>query len=195
MKKEEFCLALNEIDDEYVKGAREKMKETRKINFKMIGAVAACLCVIGMGTVAVVRNADMSVSTKPNPIPIEQVVNPMMEVSSVEEMEKYLDFKVPVIDKEVSNYFVFVFDGYPEMAQINYADGTEFRKKYGSEDISGINGGTLIEEKEIGKVKVSFYEYKSDGYEVSYAIWEKDGFSYSLSGSGDLESEIAKIIG
>ena len=128
-------------------------------------------------------------SDKPNP-EFVQVVNPLMQVNSVEEMEEYLDFSVPVLDKEVENYIVLVIDGYPTQARIRYHDGGSFDMKHGSGDVSGIYGGSLVKEENINGTKVSFMNYE----DINYAIWEKDGFTYSLSGNDDLNESVKALI-
>ena len=120
-----------------------------------------------------------------------QVVNPLMEVASLEEMEQYLDYSVPALEKEVDAYIVLVFDGYPQMGRIRYADGAVFNMQYGSGDISGIYGGTLKSTEECGEVEVSYYVYE----ELHYALWETGGFTYSLSGGENLKADVAALIG
>ena len=120
-----------------------------------------------------------------------QVVNPLMEVASLEEMEQYLDYSVPVLEKEVDAYIVLVFDGYPQMGRIRYADGAVFNIQYGSGDISGIYGGTLESTEACGEVEVSYYVYE----ELHYALWETGGFTFSLSGGEDLKADVAALIG
>ena len=53
-----------------------------------------------------------------------QTPNPIIIAASAEEMERYLDFHVPVLDKEVGSYSVFIEDSYPTMGQENYTDGS-----------------------------------------------------------------------
>lgn len=139
-------------------------------------------------------NYNANLPTKPQP-ELVQVANPLMEVNSVDEMEKYLDFKVPALDKEVEAYIVIVDENnYPKTARIEYKDGSTFNMEYGSNDVSGIFGGTLEKTEEINKTDVKFYTYTDDSSnEVEYAIWEKDGFSYSLSNSANLQSEIESL--
>ena len=117
-----------------------------------------------------------------------QIPNPILTVASAAEMEAYLDFKVPVLEKEVEAYSVFISDGYPTMGQVDYADGSQFRIQYGSGDISGIYGGTLEESREIAGVSVAYYQYDS----MSYAIWEVNGFacSYLYTNGGDAEVDL-----
>lgn len=119
-----------------------------------------------------------------------QVVNPLVTVESVEEMEEKLGYSVPVLDKDVESYIVLVIDGVCESGRIRYADGSDFNIKEGNGDISGIYGGVLETEERIREVVVSFYAYE----EIRYAIWEKDGFTYSLAGGGALRDDVSALI-
>jgi hypothetical protein len=154
----------------------------RKKGNVILTALSIVLCSL------MVAGCGKSGAPKPDKV---QVVNPLMEVASLEEMEKYLDFSVPTLEKDVEAYIVMVFDGYPEMARICYADGVIFNMKYGSGDISGIYGGTLESTEACGEVEVSYYVYE----ELHYALWETGGFTYSLSGGEDLKADVAALIG
>ena len=148
--------------------------------YKIITTVA-CICLIaGCGSATKQDNVE-----SPNP-EFVKVVNPLVSVASVEEMEQYLDFAVPTLEKEVESYIVLVLDGYPEIGRIRYADGGVFNKKFGSGDISGIYGGVLEKTEKVDGVTVSYYTYES----TRYAIWEKGGFAYSLTGDDRLEEEV-----
>lgn len=178
MRKEDFYNTLNNIEDKYILEAK---KETTKMiqfkNMKTICAMAACLCII-CASVFMFNNFG---SNKPHPDMV-QIPNPLLEVNSLDEMEQYLDFKVPTLSKDVESYVVLVVDNYPTMARITYADGSTFNKQYGSGDISGIYGGTFAKTEQVGKVEVNFYTYTDwNGTAISYAIWENDGFAYSLA--------------
>lgn len=188
MTNEDLYKAIGDINENYIKGANKKMKANFLSNYKVWGAIAACLCVVMLGT-AIFGNFSNS-APKPERV---QVVNPIMEVSSVEEMSKYLDFEVPVLDKDVDTYIVMVIDGYPKSARIMYADDGIFNMKYGTGDISGIFGGKLDKEETINGVQVSFYSYSDNITDVRYALWENNGFTYSLSGGDVLEQEIASL--
>ena len=120
-----------------------------------------------------------------------RVVNPMMQVESLAEMEGYLDYAVPVLEKEVEKFIVLVIDGYPQIGRVVYADGGEFRIRYGTGDISGIYGGTEEKTEEIQGVTVTFLIYD----QIRYAIWEKAGFTCCLMGGESLETEVASLIG
>lgn len=184
MKKEELFEIIGELDDDIVKGAKIYMETKKKNYFVVFGAVAACLCLMICGTFMLNGN-----SSKPNPDMV-QVVTPFIEVASIEEMEQYLDFKVPTLEKEVDSYLVFVEEKYPYMARIIYQDDSTFTMKYGSGDVSGIYGGKFEKEETVDGVSITYYIYDT----IRYALWESDGFTYSLTGSNNLEEEVAKII-
>ena len=146
-------------------------------NMKAISAIAACLCIL-CASVFLFHNFG---SNQPHPEMV-QIPNPLLEVSSLDEMEKYLDFKVPTLSKDVESYVVLVADKYPTMARITYTDGSTFNKQYGSGDISGIYGGVFAKTEQVDNIELKFYTYTAeDGTITSYAIWEKDGFTYSLA--------------
>lgn len=203
MTNEKLYEIMNDIDDNYLEEAGKSMDTytaTRKkdttnkkkiFRYKTLGAVAACLCVVALG--ATLLN-NKSVSDKPHPEQV-QVANPLIEVNSTKEMADYLGFDIPKLDKEVSAYIVIVDDDrYPSIGRIEYADGSTFNMKYGSGDVSGIYGGELSETKTINDVKVSFYTYSDETGNINYALWEKGGFTYSLAGSDNLESEVQSLI-
>ena len=188
MKKEEFCQVLGDINENYVKEARASRKAKNPGWIKW-GAAAACLCLLVAGGLMFAQNGGI---IAPHPDPV-QIPNPIITVTSVEEMENYLDFEVPVLDKEVESYSVFVENSYPTMGQIDYADGSTFRIQYGSGDISGVYGGTLEKSESIGGIKVEFYQYEN----TSYAIWEQNGFTFSYEythcGNIDVENIIQQF--
>ncbi len=193
MNSKKFSEAMNELDTMYIDEAiRYRKKKTyKKPVWVKLGAMAACLCLVIAGGVMFTRNSGNNV---PNPEMV-QIPNPFITVTSVEEMEEYLDFKVPVLDKEVETYSVLVEDSYPTMGQIDYADGSEFRIKYGSGDISGIYGGTLEESKDTEGVKVDYYRYTDNTTpEITYAIWEQNGFAFSYLYTNNSIADIEIII-
>lgn len=182
--------AMEYIDDDLVSGAAEYRRTAKKNAWIGYGAAAACLCLVlagafGSGFLGREQTA------VPHPAAV-QVVNPIITVGSVEEMERYLDFQIPVLDKEAEAYTVLVMDGYPTMGQIHYTDGSCFRIQYGSGDISGIYGGSFVETKNIDGVKAEFYRYA----DTAYAIWERNGFAccYIYPDGGDAENAIRQMI-
>lgn len=188
MSPEIFSCAMNELDERYVEeAARYKAKKRRKAPIWLQwGAVAACLCLLLAGGILTARPDD----SVPRPDPV-QVTNPILTVNSREEMEDYLDFAVPVLDKETAEYAVFVEDGYPVMGQIDYADGSEFRIRYGSGDISGIYGAAREDSRTVAGVTVDYYR----SGDTAYAAWEQDGFtcSYVYSDPAEVEELIRQI--
>ncbi len=190
MNQKNFSEAMNEIDDKYVNEAvlYRKEKAKKHLWFKW-SAAAACVCVMAAGGAIFLLNLGNDVPASyhaPNPSSV-QVVNPIIGVNSAAEMESYLDFAVPVLDKEVDSYSVIVMDTYPTTGQVDYADGSQFRIQYGSGDISGIYGGSLEETKNIDGIEAKYYKYDT----TCYAVWECNGFtfSYVFGGEGDKDSK------
>lgn len=186
MNSKRFSEAMNELDDRYIEEAMQYGKKQKKSVWVKWGTMAACLCLIVAGGLLFTKN---STTMRPDPDPV-QIPSPIITVASVEEMEKYLDFQVPVLDKEAASYSVFVEGDRPVMGQIDYADGSQFRMEYGSGDISGIYGGTLEETKEIEGVTVEYYRYE----DTTYAIWETNGFAFSYVYTDDGGTDVETFI-
>ena len=186
MNVKQFSDAMGELDSRYVEEAAYYRKRAGRSGWMKWGAVAACLCLMVVGGAML---AQKSGTGAPDP-DFVQIPNPVLSVASAEEMEAYLDFDVPVLDKEVGGYFVLVEEGYPTMGQIDYADGSAFRMQYGSGDISGIHGGTFEKSEEIAGVRVEYYSYN----EISYAIWEQNGFTFSYEYTDNGSAEVEAII-
>lgn len=184
MNAKKFSDALSALDGRYVEEAAGTGESTGQSFWVRWGAAAACLCLLATGGALLIQGRGRAA---PDPQQV-QIPNPILTVASAAEMEAYLDFKVPVLEKEVEAYSVFISDGYPTMGQVDYADGSQFRIQYGSGDISGIYGGTLEESREIAGVSVAYYQYDS----MSYAIWEVNGFacSYLYTNGGDAEVDL-----
>ena len=120
-----------------------------------------------------------------------QMVNPLVTVDSIQDMEAKLGYPVPVLNKAVDTYIVLVVNGIAEQGRICYADGSDFNITRGTGDISGIYGGVLDRTETISGIEVSFLAYE----DIRYAIWEKDGFAFSLTGGDALANEVATLIG
>ena len=185
MNTEKFSEAMGKLDSKYVEEAVH-YRAKKPNRWARWGALAACLCIMAAGGAVLAQNGKPAA---PSPSLVE-VTSPIITVQSAAEMEEYLDFPVPVLDKEAASYSVFVTDGYPTMGQVDYADGSAFRVQYGSGDISGIYGGSLVETRELEGVSVHFYAYA----DTSYAIWEQDGFSFSYEYTGDGAAEVQTLI-
>ncbi|CAN4003247.1 RNA polymerase sigma factor sigM, partial [Dysosmobacter welbionis] len=160
MNAKKFSDALSALDGRYVEEAARYRRKHRQSFWVRWGAAAACLCLLAAGGALLIQGRGRAA---PDPQQV-QIPNPILTVASAAEMEAYLDFKVPVLEKEVEAYSVFISDGYPTMGQVDYADGSQFRIQYGSGDISGIYGGTLEESREIAGVSVAYYQYDSMSY-------------------------------
>ena len=72
-------------------------------------------------------------------------INPIVEVSSKEEMEEKLGFEVPMLTKDVEKYIVIIdADRKPYHGRIIYSDNNVFEiEKTEEKDISGIYGSEL----------------------------------------------------
>lgn len=191
MKTIEFSKAMGLLDDRYIMEAlRYKENRKRKAVIRWCSMAACAGVVLALGISAYHNNG---VADKPNP-EVVQVANPLVEVNSVAEMEKYLDFSVPVLEKDVQTYIVIVTEDYPTLGQIDYADGSEYRIQYGSGDISGIYGGELVNTEEIDGIKISYYTYTGIETKVTYALWEQDDYTFSYIYTGDGADEIHTLI-
>ncbi len=202
MKKEELFEVFGNIPESYIMEARQTMtnqirKPKKASPLKIFGAVAACFCVVLAGTLTYQHLQTPGNSTIAPPHPEQvQVANPLVEVNSLEEMQQLLQFQVPQLEKEVEAYIVIVDDdSYPTLGRIMYADGSIFNMEYGSGDVSGIYGGEEISQEDYHGVTIHYYQYQNDsGETVSYALWETGGFSYSLTGSAQLQAEVQSLI-
>ena len=154
-------------------------KHTRK---HLAAILAACLCLVLLAGCA--EKQEQAPNTG-----FVQMGNPLVEVASLQEMEEKLSYSVPVLDKAVDTYIVLVTGGTAQQGRIRYADGASFDMKQGTGDISGIYGGVLEKAETISGVTVSFLTYE----DIRYAIWEKDGFTFSLTGGEALAQEVAAL--
>lgn len=194
MKSEDLFEAIGEIDDIKIKEAGKFMnKKKNYVPVWIAAGAAACLCaaVIGAKFIGNGNNNDIKVVDDiktPNP-QYAQVGNPLMEVDSLQEMEKYLDFDIIALDKEAIGYTVIVNGGFPEIGRIHYADGSLFSVKYGTGDISGIYGGTPEKQEDTNGIAVSYMRYE----DTRYALWECGGFTYALTEGTDLEADVEAL--
>lgn len=208
MKVKNLLHALGYIDDKYLieeynpnenKIYHQEKNNVIKGNFKRKEVITMDRRIIGIVAIAIIAVVAIALGTfnKTNnsgsvTSELLQIPNPLTEVSSVEEMKKYLGFDVPVLDKEVQNYIVIGEDKYATHARIIYKDETSFEMEKGDSDVSGIYGGTLEKEEKINNITVTFYNYEN----MNYANWTNNGFSYSYCNSnGEINNEeIANLI-
>lgn len=180
MNERKLPEAVGEVNDSYVEEAASYQKGRKAPLWLRWGAVAACLCVAAVSGAALLHGEER---LTPDPAPVE-VTNPIITVNTVEEMEEYLDFPVPVLDKETAALSVLVVQGYPVLGQVEYADGSLYRVQYGSEDVSGIYGGETVETRDTAGVQVECRIFEG----TSYAVWTDEGFSFSYTGDvGEVE--------
>lgn len=181
MNERKLPEAVGEVNDSYVEEAASYQKGRKAPLWLRWGAVAACLCVAAVSGAALLHGEER---LTPDPAPVE-VTNPIITVNTVEEMEEYLDFPVPVLDKETAALSVLVVQGYPVLGQVEYADGSLYRVQYGSEDVSGIYSGETVETRDAAGVQVECRIFEG----TSYAVWTDEGFSFSYTGDvGEVET-------
>lgn len=90
MNSKKFSEAISRLDTRYIDeaiGYKKKKTYKKPVWFKL-GAMAACLCLVIAGGVMFAQNTGDNI---PNP-EIVQIPNPFITVTSVKEMEEYLDF-------------------------------------------------------------------------------------------------------
>lgn len=162
--------------------------------------LAACLAVLLIGTAIFQK---YFVPQQPAPTPMGASVKNLMEITefaTAKELSQTVGFEVTdlsglPITVEHTTYLSFG----QELAQIEYTDGNQtitFRKSAGSEDNSG--DYTAYSITEIQKINSDTVTLKGEKEKYHLAIWEKDGFSYSLHftngiTSDEMQNLIAKI--
>ena len=111
-----------------------------------------------------------------------EIINPLTEVSTKQELEDMVGFSVPTIEeKEIITYIAIGNTGSKDQARILYQDGSEFDMKKGKvkdqEEISGIYGAEKKDSEKIEETKVDFYTYE----ETTFAVWSDEDYTYSYS--------------
>lgn len=120
-------------------------------------------------------------------------INPIVEVSSKEEMEEKLGFEVPMLSKDVEKYIVIIdADRKPYHGRIIYSDNNVFEiEKTEEKDVSGIYGSEFKSKDSYNGIDAEKYTFEN----TEYVIWQKDGFSYSYSSEKGLAlSELMSLI-
>lgn len=203
-----------EIDDEMRKRVLRNIEkadipEKPKINviYRRIISMAACLALIIAGAFVYKNMSDSTITEPPSESETVQsmdketasteVTDEMVgtfgitECASAEELSEKLGFPV-------SDLKYLPFEGYKveyslyfgEFAQIDYINGSEivsYRKIKGDEDISGdYNVYDDVKEITAGGVSVTV---KGNGGIYYIAVWQKDGYSYSISDYSGLSEQ------
>ena len=147
---------------------------------KFIGII---VCVVLL--IAIIAVVNMEHNGGSNPNNLVQIANPLTEVGSLEEMQKYFDVQIPKLNKDVDTYIVIGSGEYAEHARIKYNDNTSFEMQLGKdEDASGIYGGNLVKEMSINNTNVKFYTYEGPEEKINYANWSSNVASYSYQSIG-----------
>lgn len=200
MKNKVFEDAVCKIGDSFIQSAietdtaeklheaiRQEQHRKRMKLIRNISSVAACLCLcMCVGFLLFGQNAGHD--------QLAQVDSPVTEVSSINEMQKYLGFTVPSIQsKTASGYILYAFDNYAQEGEIKYTDGSGFKISRGSGDISGVYGATLIGSANYDSVTVYCYSFM----DLRYAVWSCKGYAccyYAADGESDYSTIISGLI-
>lgn len=173
---------LRHLAQEMDAGSQEAVAKRR---WRQLVPLAACLAVLLTGSILLLHR---------QPAEPEQVVSAqfgMEEVESAQALAERAGFSIrdiePLPFEPLSVSYAWCWG---ELAQIRY-DGADasvmLRKSQGSEDISGdYNVYSCQTELDIGGVSVTL---KGEGESYSLAVWQADGFSYSLSAAPGLDAQ------
>lgn len=197
MKKINLNDALGKIDDKIIEksietDSFEKLNELRLIEkrmkrekiFKYSSYFASAFAVIILGIFVVINK---NYNDENNVL----IPNPMISIDSLDELEKYLGISSLKLDfKEIDNIIKYNNE---VLGQVTYKDGSVLRISKDNNDNSGIYGSRLRNEITINNVNVKIYSFE----ELEYAVWYKDGYSYSYrkSSNENITEIIEKVIG
>ncbi len=165
--------------------ARSRPKVISLSSFRRFTAAAAMFAVIIAGTFAWQHMNAPSETTDPGTVETIPMID---EVSTLKELEEKVGFSVETLTVLPFVVEETVYTSYwDEMAEITYSgDGQTaiFRKKAGSEDVSG----DYNEYGDIVSITAGGIEVTLKGNDEQYvlALWEADGYSYSLGLSDGL---------
>lgn len=159
--------------------------------YKKYISIAACFVFLLVGVITIPN------IIKHNTEPQVQVVPDIVEYNSVNELSNAVGFTVQEInnlpfDVEKKTYIAYS----KELAEIIYAGQDSmvtFRESQGDKDISGdYYAYDTVNEISVGNTLVTI---KGNADKFNLAVWEKDGFSWSLQISvGVSEKEILDMV-
>lgn len=118
-----------------------------------------------------------------------QIPSPLTEHSTIEELKKSVEFNFEVPTAPAGYKTSLIQDISGDLAEIRFSNDTNtinYRVSAGSEDNSGIN--YVYDSTKKITVDGSQITCKGNGETISLAVWEKDGFSYSLSSEEGLNA-------
>lgn len=196
MQKVNLNDVIGRVDDQLLEKALEtdstsKLMELKKMAkkkersrlFQYISLFSSCLAIFILG-----------MTWYQNHLPSSNnevlVPNPLIDVSNLNDLSTYLGLNVTNMDfKTIENINTFRGE---TLGEIKYQDGSTLRIGAGVEDISGIYGGTLVEEITIHDIKVQIKKYE----EINYATWTNKNYSYSYikSDKENIKEIVTKII-
>ena len=131
MRKEEFCEVIGDINEDYVRGAREYRKAKKPVWIKW-GAMAACLClvVVGAFVVPTLQGEHGVVDPQPSGTPGSSIVEPgktnllvANEVESV--MSADMDVQLTHYNKLPYDVWMSVLEDFHKLIGITYEEFTE----------------------------------------------------------------------
>lgn len=161
-------------------------------SYKKYIAIAACFIILVVS--ATVIPSIMNVN---NNVPEQASIPEIVDYNTLVELSKAVGFPVPEINQIPFEVEEVTYTAYgKELAQIDYANNENsitFRKSVGKEDNSGdYNEYSNIKEISTDKLTITI-KGNSDRYNL--AIWEKDGYSYSLQSTvGVSETEMVEMV-
>ena len=162
----------------------------KKIIMRLTILVIGCICMIIAAIAMFIGGNKKQINDKKTER--LEIPNPLTEVKSVSEMNQYLGYTVPVMDKKVEKYIIIGEGKYATHARIIYEDNTEFDMEKGSRDVSGIYGGEKQNEKEWNKVKIIYYQKDKTNY-ITYQTKEYS-YSYSKEDKEVTQDEVKELI-
>ncbi|MEG1633365.1 MAG: hypothetical protein RR314_04875 [Oscillospiraceae bacterium] len=185
MTSENLLHAIGELDDALLLEACRPVKKNRHIRLQ-IGALAACLtlvCFVGY------RYLNQPVTLPGNSG--VTVANPTETQTSVTELSEALGFEVRLPTKLPEGYQAEAYTALAgALAEIHYTDGTHsltYRMAHLEEDISGDFTAHKAETMlTAGTLSITA---KGDGASIFTAVWQSDGYSFSLVSEEGLSEE------
>ena len=131
MRKEEFCEVIGDINEDYVRGARECRKAKKPVWIKW-GAMAACLClvVVGAFVVPTLQGEHGVVDPQPSVTPGPSIVEPgktnLLVVNEVENaMSTDIDVQLTHYNKLPYDVWMSVLEDFHKLIGITYEEFTE----------------------------------------------------------------------
>ena len=170
----------------------------RKMNNRVCGVMLAAMMAAAVSATACGGQGSTGKTvTAQHPEDFVGMPNPFTDNATLEEAEEYagfspmaelsqvLGFSVPEVKNTPFEVTSTVYtNGWNEFAQVEYQGKSQdeavlFRKARGTDDISG-DYNTYSDVKEVTVKEVSV-TLKGDDGQYKLAIWQQDGFAYSLN--------------